>query len=167
MVFEVYANSSEGELVLISESSSVLANAISYDSLNGIIVDTSFTELAGDHTIAMKAYLIDYPAIQSSMIQTTIRFEFCEVLDVITSEIETVEVPLTGNIEADFYEWVVVGSEPCKYVWSYKAFLGEQEIGNTELASSLKFNPQLRKFTISSNNSGYTYTIRLEGTLSD
>ena len=76
-------------------------------------MDTSFIELAGDHTIAMKAHLIDYPAIESSLVQTTIRFEFCEVLDVVTSEIETVEVPPTGNIEAVFDEWVVVGSDPC------------------------------------------------------
>ena len=47
------------------------------------------------------------------MIQTTIKFEFCEVLDVVTSEIETVKVPPTGKIEADFDEWVAVGSEPC------------------------------------------------------
>ena len=63
MAFEVYASSSEGELVLISDPSSVLSDSISYDSPNGIIVDTSFNELAGEHTISIKAYLIDYPVI--------------------------------------------------------------------------------------------------------
>ena len=89
------------------------------------------------------------------------------MLDVLTSQIETIEVPPTGSTEAEFDEWIVVGAEPCLYTWNYKAYLDDSELGNTELANSLSFNPQLRKFTVASDNSGNTYEIRLEGTLSD
>ena len=59
------------------------------------------------------------------------------MLDVSFQQIEAIEVPETGNLVVSFYEWTVVGAEPCVYVWTYKAYFGELEIGSTELASSV------------------------------
>ena len=68
MAFKVYSIDDNTELVEISDYSSVLYGAVSYDSLNGIIVDTSHPDLAGDHTLGIKAYLLDYPDIESNLL---------------------------------------------------------------------------------------------------
>ena len=93
MAFSIYSTGTDSQLVDVSNSTSFLHNVISYESPDGILVDTSYTEFAGDHTIAINAYMVDYPAIESDLIPTTIRFKFCDVLDVIASQIETVKVP--------------------------------------------------------------------------
>ena len=68
MAFKVYSIDDNTELVEISDYSSVLYGAVSYDSLNGIIVDTSYPELAGDHTLAIEANFLDYSDIESSLL---------------------------------------------------------------------------------------------------
>ena len=68
MAFNVYSSGIDTQLVNVSDSSSFLHNVVSYDSPHGIVVDTSYAEFAGDHTIAINAYLVDYPAIESGLI---------------------------------------------------------------------------------------------------
>ena len=66
--FKVYLSNTDAELVEISNPSSILFEAVAYDSPGGILVDTSFAELAGDHSIQIKALFSDYPYIESNLV---------------------------------------------------------------------------------------------------